>query len=488
MGAIIAVINKKGESAADTAVAMLKALKQKSAETYGIASPTTIKTEKSAEALKNNDLNSPIIIGHAFSRIFPTDKPQPTKLDDATLVFEGRIYPTTTKISGVEAVTKKLRQNREEATKTLIKKSEDGFALAIAESERLIVGRDAMGIRPLHYGENTDLVALASERKALWRVGIETVASFPPGHIALVNKNGFKFKPAKTLVYAAKKQITLQAAVEKLQELLEQSIKERVSGLKEVAVAFSGGLDSSIIALLIRNLGVNAHLIHVSLENQPEIEHAKKAAEELKLPIHIYLYNEGDVKEVLPDVLWLTEEPNPVKTSIGIPVYWAAEKAAEMKIKVMLSGQGADELFGGYKRYLNDYLQYGSEKVQETILNDIVSMHETNFERDFKICNFHNVELRLPFATYQMAKFAIDLPLELKIESPTNSLRKLVLRRVAENLGLPQLIVKKPKRAIQYTTGINKTIKKLAKRKGLPIKEYLQNTFQTLLHRTAQNE
>jgi len=285
----------------------------------------------------------------------------------------------------------------------------------------------------------------------------------------------------KTLTYQRTKQITMQDAAKKLQTLLQQSIRERVSGLKEVAVAFSGGLDSSIIAFLAENSGVNVHLIHASLENQSETEYAKKAAEELELPIHVYLYNEKDVEEVLPKVLWLIEEPDPIKASIGIPFYWVAEKTAQMKIKVLLAGQGADELFGGYKRYVNDYLRYGNEKAQKTISSDILRMYETNFERDFKNCNFHNVELRLPFAAYQLAKFATELPLELKIEKREHGLRKLVLRRVAENLGLPPLIAKRPKRALQYATGTSKTLKKLAKKKRLPIKEYVQKTFQTVL-------
>jgi len=477
MGAIIAVINKKGKNATETAVAMLKMLRHKGTETFGVASPTTVKIEKSVEALQNKDINSPIIIGQAFSKIFMSDKPQPIRLDDAALVFEGRIYPAVAEISDAEAVAKKLQQNREEAVKVLLKETEGDFAFAVAESKRFIAGRDAMGVHPLYYGENTDLAALASERKALCRVGIKTVDSFPPGQTAFIDKHGFKFKPVKTLAYLKEKQITMQAAAKKLQTLLQNSTKERVSGLKEVAVAFSGGLDSSIIAFLAKNSRVGVHLIYVSLENQPETEQAKKAAEELKLPIHVYLYKEEDVEEVLPKVLWMIEEPDPLKASIGIPVYWAAEKTAEMKFKVMLAGQGADELFGGYKRYISNYLQYDSEKVRETIFNDILKMHATNFERDFKICNFHNVELRLPFATYQIAKFATDLPVEFKIELPDKGLRKLVLRRVAKNLGLPQFIVKKPKRAIQYTTGINKTLKKLARKKGLPIKEYLQEVF-----------
>jgi len=107
-------------------------------------------------------------------------------------------------------------------------------------------------------------------------------------------------------------------------------------------------------------------------------------------------------------------------------------------------------------------------------------MYENNFERDSKICNFHNVELRLPFAEYQLAKFAAKLPLQLKIESPNDMLRKTVLRKMAEDIGLPRFIVKKPKRAIQYATGVNKVIKKLAKKKGYSTREYLQKMFQTV--------
>jgi asparagine synthase (glutamine-hydrolysing) len=187
------------------------------------------------------------------------------------------------------------------------------------------------------------------------------------------------------------------------------------------------------------------------------------------------------VEEVLPKVLWIIEKPDPIKTSIGIPIFWTAEKTAEIELKILLTGQGADELLGGYRRYLNDYSRYGEEFVQKTIFNDIVKMHEVNFERDSKICGFHNIELRLPLVTYQLAKFALSLPLKLKIESPNDQLRKIVLRKVAENIGLPPQIVNKRKRAIQYTTGVNKSLKKLAKRKGLSLREYLHKMFQKAL-------
>jgi len=454
-------------------------LEHKDAETFGLASPINVIIRKSIGDLQDKDSNSPVLIGHVFSKILVSDKPQPIKFGNGTLVFEGRIYSLNTEFSSVEFVAEKLNQNLENVD-ALIKDFEGGFAFAVAESGRLTAGRDSLGLYPLYYGETTDLSALASERKALWKIGIKEVHSFPPGHLAVVDKYGFKFKPAKTLVHARTKQTTMQAATKKISNLLQKSVKQRVSGLKEVAVAFSGGLDSSIIAFLAKKFGVEVHLVSVSLKNQPEIEHAKKAAEALNLPLHIHLYSENAVEKVLPKVLWLIEDANPVKTSIGIPVFWTAEETSDMGFRVMLAGQSADELFGGYKRYLNDYMRYGEESVQKTIFNDIAGMYENNFERDSKICNFHNVELRLPFATYQLAKFAASLSLQLKIESPNDMLRKTVLRKMAEDIGLPRFIVKKPKRAIQYATGVNKVIKKLAKKKGYSTREYLQKLFRTV--------
>jgi asparagine synthase (glutamine-hydrolysing) len=93
------------------------------------------------------------------------------------------------------------------------------------------------------------------------------------------------------------------------------------------------------------------------------------------------------------------------------------------------------------------------------------------------------VELRLPFANYSLAKFAITLPFELKIKFLDNGMRKIALRRLGEKLGLPPHIAQRQKRAIQYATGVSKILKKLAKSKGLSLKEYLQQTFQNVLKR-----
>lgn len=480
MSAIIAVINKKGQNVTETVATMLKALDIKSAENFGIASSSVIKIEKSIDDLRTQEVNSHIAIGHIFSKTISLDKPQPTRLENAALVFDGRIYPPPLKISAAEAIAKTLLQNYEENAETLVKEVEGDFAFAIAEPEKLIAGRAAMGVRPLYYGENENFAAIASARKALWKIEIEKTSSFPPGHAALIDKEGFEFKPVKKLVYSEPRRMTMQTAAKELKMLLEQSVRVRVSDLKEVAVAFSGGLDSSIIAFLAKKSNANIHLIHASLGGQLETENAKKTAEELKMPINIHLFKEDDVEKAVPEVIRLIEEADPIKTSIGIPVYWTAEKAAERNFKVVLAGQGADELFGGYKRYVDTYLTHGNEKTRKTIFNDIVRLHETNLERDSKILNFHNVELRLPFATYKIAQFALDLPVELKIERTQDSLRKLILRKTAENIGLSQSIVEKPKKAIQYATGTNYALQKLARKQKMTVKDYLNLMFQQI--------
>ena len=342
----------------------------------------------------------------------------------------------------------------------------------------IAAGRDPIGVQPLYFGENKDMAAFSTNRKALWKLGIENPISFPPGNLGFANREGFKFKPVKILTYTEPKPITMDAAAKQLQALLELSVQRRVQGLKEVTVAFSGGLDSSVVAFLASKYGVKVDLLHVSLENQAETEEAMKAADALNLPLQVHLFKDSDVEKTLPKVVELIEEPDPVKASIGVPFYWAAAKAAEAGFKVMLAGQGADELFGGYQRYVNECCQDGNEAARKTMFNDVVRIHESNLERDLKITGFHDVELRVPFGSFDLAEFALSLPVEHKIENKTGTLRKLVLRKMALDAGVPAAIAEKPKKAVQYSTGINDAVKRIAKDHQKTVNEYVHELFQ----------
>jgi len=478
MGNIVAVRQKNHDDASETALTMLKTTSTNDVEFYGIASSRSIQTRQDLQQLGTPRLGSSTIIGYAFTRILEQDRPQPLKTKDATVAFDGRTYPTDMPCVDAQAFAQQLpEKNKEYAALKFIKEADGDFTFVIAEPERLVVGRDPLGVRPLYYGENKVFAAVASDRKTLWNVNIESVHSFPPGKVAIVDGSGFKFRLAKRLTHPIPRQLSMKTAAQRLQIMVEQAVKERLRSLREAAVAFSGGLDSSIIAFLSKKSETNVQLIHVSLEDQFETEHARVAADELKLPIQVRTYNEEDVSRTLPAVLRAIEEPDPVKASIGIPIYWASEQAAKMNLRVMLAGQGSDELFAGYKRYVDQFVNEGSEAATATVFNDIIRMHESNLERDFKICNSLGIELRLPFASWQIAKFAVDLPVELKIQPFDDTLRKLVLRQAALNSRLPESMANRPKKAIQYATGVNSVLKKLANKNGLTVKKYMQKTF-----------
>jgi asparagine synthase (glutamine-hydrolysing) len=479
MGAIGAAINKKGENAVPQVALMLRELKHRGTDAHGIAIPNSVKLAKSVEQVEQmatENLRSNIALGYNLSQIFSNDHPQPILGDDYAFVFEGHIFPP----SETPIVERLLRESTSDIRKNcakIIREIEGSYAFSIADSDKLIVGRDSLGTTPLYYGENETTCALASERKALWKIGIKNAKSFPPGNLARIDAKGFAFQPIRIIRQPSIKSVNMESAAEHLQNLLTESMEKRVSDVKRVAVAFSGGLDSSVIAALAKLCEKEVHLISVGLTNQEEIRFAASIAEALNMPHHAQTYEIEHVKEILSKVLWLIEQPNIVNASIAIPFYWAAEVASQLGCHVMLAGQGGDELFGGYQRYLSKY-RLGVASVNEAMYHDVVCSYETNFQRDSQICAFHKVELRMPFIDSNVIEYALGLPINLKIESAEDSLRKRVLRKVAQNLKLPSSIVNRKKKAIQYATGVDKALRKLAKEEGLTLQKYIEQVFQ----------
>jgi asparagine synthase (glutamine-hydrolysing) len=476
MGAIAVAVDKTGENVVPKVVFMLKALTHRGADAHGVATPNSVRVTKTIEETSTENINSSVALGHNLSSTVSKDHPQPVLGDDFALVFEGRLFPSPN-LSEVDQVLERLDGNLWKNAEDILTELDGTYVFAIAQSNKAIVGRDSLGATPLYYGENETICAVASERKALWTLGIKNVRSFPPGNLAVVNAHGFAFYPIKTVTQPPIEPMDLEMAAKRLQELLLESTKERVSNLENVVIAFSGGLDSSVIAALAKTCETEVHLVSVGLQDQPEISHVKAAAKALRLPLHLQTYMLNDVKRVLPKVLWLIEEPNVVKANIAIPFYWTAEVASKLGCKVLLVGQGSDELFGGYQRYLRIYSQSGTAAVRDVMYRDVALAYEANLQRDNQVCSFHGVELRLPFLDREVVCFSLSLPVSLKIECAENSLRKKVLRRAAQNLGMPPFIANRPKRAIQYETGVNKALRKLAREEGLSLREYVKKSF-----------
>lgn len=475
MGALIAAVDKKGANVSNTAITMLEALCHRGSDAVGIASPLVVVKKNQLEELRKENIYSNISIGYNLSKNLLREIAQPVQNNGFTLAFNGRLFPAPTK-SDTEYVGEMLINSGNNA-ECLIQRLNGDYVFAIAKDDGIVVGRDVVGVRPLYFGENENICAVASERKALWKIGIMKTNSFPPGRLAVINKEGFHFKTVKTIIQPPFQKLDKETATQELKHVLFKSTKERVSDLEEIAVAFSGGIDSSIIAFLTKLCQVDVHLFFVALEGQKETAFAEHAARALDLPLHTITYSTDDLEEALPKVLWLIEDPNPVSATIATPIFWVAEQSARFGFHVLMAGQGGDELFGGYYRYLKDYAKNGLAGLQRSLYKDVVSSHESNFQRDNKVCAFHKVELRLPFADWKVIQVALSLSADLKIASPKDALRKRVLRLTAKKLGIPEFITEKTKKAIQYTTGVNQAIRKLAKKEDLTMRKYVEKIF-----------
>ncbi len=470
------MLDKNGDSAITKMLDVLQTFDVGQVSHFGFITPKKSFFEKPLGIINRQGLEDSAVIGCVSSRAIVSSNYDTLRLENAALLFQGKIYNPVPK----ETLTKNVAESPhcETALETLIKQADGDYAFWMLKQGWIAAGRDPVGVQPLYYGENRDIAAYATNRKALWRLGIEDPISFPPGTLGFADKDGFKFKPVKTATFAPPKQITLDKAAETLQALLTESVRRRVHDQEKVAIAFSGGLDSSVVAYLASKQGVKVELLHVSMENEEETEVAIGAAEALDLPMQIHLFKDSDVEAALPKVVSLIEEPDPVKASIGVPFFWTAQKAAEEGFRAVLAGQGADELFGGYQRYVTEYCQNGGKKVCKTMFQDVVGIHKSNLERDLKITSFFDVELRLPFASYAVAEFALSLPIECKLEPKPGTLRKLVLRKLAHNIGVPAAVAVKPKKAVQYSTGINDAVKRIAKKRQQTVNEYIEELFQ----------
>ena len=120
------------------------------------------------------------------------------QLDDSALVLQGKVYSPPSKADALQQLAKEPK-HCEAILQTLIEKADGDYMFLMVRDGWMAAGRDPVGVQPLYFGENRDVAAVATNRKALWKLGIENPASFPPGNLAFVNREGFQFKPVKTL-------------------------------------------------------------------------------------------------------------------------------------------------------------------------------------------------------------------------------------------------------------------------------------------------
>ncbi|NJE27016.1 asparagine synthase (glutamine-hydrolyzing) [Thermococcus sp. MV5] len=346
-----------------------------------------------------------------------------------------------------------------QAVKKIMTSLNGDYAVAFSDKKDIYLFRDPIGVRPLYYSPNG---FFASEKKVLWSIG-ENAIPVKPGELVRIS-NG-KIEQFKLLNVLDMKGSFFDYSNSKMSITKSLDYAIRLRGSRKIGILFSGGLDSSLITILASKYSKKITLYTAGAEGSPDLEWSRKVSEELGLKLKEYVFDLDDVRDAVPSVMFAIEEPNAMNLAIGIPLYFATKLASEDGTKILLSGQGADELFGGYAKYLTN------PRIME---QDLIEMGEKNLARDDKIAMLNSVEGRFPFLDINMVKSALRVPLKYKIHNGT---RKAILREVALELGLPKEVAYREKKACQYGTNAQKLLEKIAKKEGLKLSKFSEKVF-----------
>ena len=466
------IVGLSGNFKASKLIDMLKVSKNRGPDSSGVYLDG-IELNINLDEYDNNDEYS-FGLGHNLLSIYDLHDRQsvgqPISCDNLVLVFNGELYNFNTikNFLSKVGVSNEIKSDGEALVHLIDFYNSGDLVKAIQSAQRLIDGdysfaiwdgnnlamvRDPLGVKPLFYSISEDLCGFASSRDSLKEAGFDEILSLKPEHILF---NWHDIAPVQNI-----HEKIMEVDSSKLDKLLKLSVSKRIEGLDEVGVIFSGGVDSSILALLLKEISINKKLditlYAVGVEGSKDIEAAKYAAKYLDLQLKIQKVTEKLIRDNLAQIVHAIGDDNLMKIGVGMTTYLACHMASKDNIKVAISGQGADELFGGYKRYLKSY---SGGNLDWELRKDISNMYHVNLERDDACAMLNGVELRLPFLDKNLVEYAINLPIKYKVAGSGDVLRKNILRKLAFNEGLDVDIAFRPKKAAQYGTGIDKILRK----------------------------
>ena len=349
------------------------------------------------------------------------------------------------------------------------------FSFLAISAGKLLAARDPLGQKPLYYGAGNDgILAFASLKNALKKIGVSDPIPVPPGQMVTASKNDVFVVDDSRLSNPKEASVSESEAVAKLGELLIEAVSEIVP--KKSAIAFSGGIDSTLVAMAAKKTGLELELVTVGTKGQDELKHAHRIAKTLGLKITIKELSESEVLESLPNVVTTVESTDPTLVAISVPLYFACQTARDMRMKSIVAGQLSDELFAGYGRFEKLALTNELEEARKEVWNSVLTASTNDFEPGDKLAVSHHLELRCPFAYLPLVQYSLQLPISLKLRvTENNVIRKYILRRLAADWKLPEAVVNRPKKAVQYSSGVQKVLQRAAKRRGLTMSGLLES-------------
>ncbi|ASP49565.1 asparagine synthase B [Cognaticolwellia beringensis] len=334
------------------------------------------------------------------------------------------------------------------------------FCLYNEVDNSYLIARDHIGIIPLYTGYDAEgNFYVASEMKALMPI-CKTVAEFPPGHI-LDSRVGKveKYYQRNWQKYSAIKDNN--TSKDKIREALEESVKSHLMTDVPYGVLLSGGLDSSLISAITQKFAARrieendlseawwpkVHSFACGLEGSPDLVAAKTVADSIGTIHHSVVFTEQEGIDALKEVIYHLETYDVTTIRASTPMYLMARKIKAMGIKMVLSGEGADEIFGGYLYF---HKAPNAQEFHEELLRKLDRLHKFDCLRANKSMSAWGIEARVPFLDKNFMDVAMRINPEDKM-CGNGKMEKAILRESFEGY-LPKEILWRQKE--QFSDGV----------------------------------
>ncbi|WP_310556527.1 asparagine synthase B [Flavobacterium sp.] len=336
-------------------------------------------------------------------------------------------------------------------------KLDGDFAFVVIDGDDYIAGRDPMGVKPLYYGmDERGRMYFSSEMKPI-ADQCKTFSTFPPGHF-YTSKTGFVkyYKPE----YEDYKKATNELDLALIRETLTEATRKRLMSDVPIGVLLSGGLDSSltssIASRLLKEKGKKLHSFSIGLDaDAPDAKAARKVAEFLGTEHHEVHFTIEKGIEILDKLVWHLETYDVTSIRASTPMYFLSKAITDMGIKVVLSGEGADEIFGGYLYFRNapsteDFQKETIERVQKLFTADLLRADKSTMA--------HGLEARVPFLDKAFLDAAMLIKPEEKQPKTYEGKEKYILRKAfdtPDNPYLPDEVLWRQKEQFSDGVGYN---------------------------------
>jgi asparagine synthase (glutamine-hydrolysing) len=246
-----------------------------------------------------------------------------------------------------------------------------------------------------------------------------------------------------------------------VEKALIEAVRKRIPK-KKFGVLLSGGVDSCLIALLCKQAGAKFTCYTVGMPDSPDIDWANAFAKRFKMPIKVKTFDLDQIEKQFKKAKKALKHVDILSVGVGAVLFSAIELGKKDKIKDFFGGLGSEEIFAGYHHHEE------ATDAHKECWKRLKSCWKRDLRRDYAVANALKVNLLIPFLDDDLIKTAMGISIKRKI---TKQEKKIILREIAQDLGLPKKYAWRSKKAAQYGSWFDKAMMKLARRKGFQFKQ-----------------